>query len=390
MNDCVLVTVAGPDTPGITAKLAEVIATAEVPLLDVEQVVVHGQLTLCLLLDLHSSREAVLKDLLFTTKEMGLDLQFQVLPNKAPAHSRKRLAITALAEDIGAQGLAALAFSLSAKNANIETIQKLSEHNFNAIEIIVSVEGESDELRNDLLSATTTLGIDIAVQEENASRKSKRVVVLDMDSTLIQIEVIDELARMHGIADQVKAITHEAMEGNIDYEQSLVQRVALLEGLSEKDVLSLAERLPLTEGASDLVKVLKKLGYKTAVISGGFTFAANTLKRRLGLDYAYANELEIRNGKLTGKVVGAIVTPQRKADILRTIAQTEGADLSQTVAIGDGANDLTMLQTAGLGIAYRAKRKLREAADTSINTGGLDKMLYLLGYRSSDVDVLKG
>ncbi len=211
---------------------------------------------------------------------------------------------------------------------------------------------------------------------------------MDMDSTLIQIEVIDELARMHGVVDRVSAITERAMAGELDFEQSLRERVRLLEGMPYADVLTLAQRLPVTEGARDMLRVLRTLGYKTAVISGGFTFAAFALKEQLGLDYAYANELAVKDGKLTGDVVDPVVSPQRKADLLDAIAQREGIALEQTIAIGDGANDSSMLERAGLGIAFHAKPKLRATADTSVSAGGLDRILYLLGLHSRDIDEL--
>jgi len=231
----------------------------------------------------------------------------------------------------------------------------------------------------------TSTGFDVSLQPESLYRRSKRLVVLDMDSTLIRIEVIDELARAAGVFPEVSRITERAMQGEMDYDESLRQRVALLAGLDVKVLDQIASDLPLTEGAETMVRVLKRLGYKIAIISGGFSRAAEALKRRLELDYAYSNNLEIVGGKLTGRVVGPIVNAQRKAELLETIAQAEGVLLDQVIAVGDGANDALMLERAGLGIAFHAKAKLRERADTSISGAGLDAILYLLGFSAREL-----
>jgi phosphoserine phosphatase len=244
---------------------------------------------------------------------------------------------------------------------------------------------DSDALKRTLLAVATSAGFDVSLQRESLYRRSKRLVVLDMDSTLIQIEVIDELARAAGVGADVARITERAMQGEMDYDESLRQRVGLLAGLDVAVLDKLAADLPLTDGAETLVRVLKRLGYKIAVISGGFSRAAEALKRRLGVDYAYSNNLEVQGGKLTGRVVGPIVNAQRKAELLETIAQAEGVLLDQVIAVGDGANDALMLERAGLGIAFHAKPKLREAADTSISAAGLDAILYLLGFSAREL-----
>ena len=390
----VLVTVTGPDTRGITASLARVIAENHAEIADIEQVVVQQQLTLCLLLDLDATPargEPVLKDLLFTAKRMGLDLQFRVLEAAQPARAAEpvRYAVTAIGDGMGAAGLRVLAEVLAGHEANIESIRQLSGGRLTSVEIICALGGGEDEvmlLRRALMEATVDLGVDVALQRETLSRRSKRLVIMDMDSTLIRIEVIDELARMHGVGDRVVEITRRAMAGELDFEQSLRERVALLGGLAYERAMALANDLPLTEGACELLQVLRMLGYKTGVISGGFTFAAQALKDRLGLDYAYANQLEVHGGRLTGRVLGPIITPQRKADLLDAIAQGEGIALEQTIAIGDGANDLAMLERAGLGIAFHAKPTLKAAADTAISAGGLDRILYLLGLHARDIN----
>ncbi len=390
MTQQILVTVTGRDTPGITASLAQVIHNNGASLADIEQVVLQGQLTLCLLLDMATTPtagEAILKDLLFDAKRMGLEMHFLVLGTQAAAPSdRLRYAITALGTDLDANSISQVAGLLAEFDANIENIQQLSSDDIRSIEITVAMKPHNeDNLRSRLFEITADQDVDIALQQENLLRRSKRLVVMDMDSTLIQMEVINELARMNNALDLVAEITRSAMAGEIDYAQSLQKRVTLLKGLSYQQALGLAQRLPLMQGANRFISVLRKLGYRTGVISGGFQFAADALKEQLGLDYAYANQLEVKEGVLTGKVVEPIVTPQRKADLLDAIAQKESITLSQTIAIGDGANDIFMLQRAGLGIAFHAKAKLRAAADTAISKGGLDRVLYFLGLHARDI-----
>lgn len=387
----VLVTVSGRDTPGITASLTGILDENGATLLDIEQVVVQGQLTLCLLIVAHEGRaRGVLKDLLFQAKDMGLDLDFQVLePSEGRSTLRHRYAVTAIGDSVDAGGVHQIASVLARHDANIDTIRRLSgDSNLQSVEFVLSLAPDvavANALRADLLQLSGETDMDIALQRENLSRRSKRLVVMDMDSTLIQIEIIDEMARVYGVVEQVAEITRRAMAGELVFEESLRERVKLLEGMPFDAVQRLAADLPITEGAEQLLSVLRGLGYKTGVISGGFTFAADALKQRLGLDYAYANQLEVKDGKLTGRVKEPIVGPQRKADLLDAIAQREGIPLEQTIAIGDGANDLSMLQQAGLGIAFHAKPKLREAADTSLSRGGLDRILYLLGLSADDV-----
>lgn len=392
----VLVTVVGPDTPGITSALAKVVAAANAELRDIEQVVVQGRLSLCLLIDL-SDEEAdgtsLLKDLLFTAKKKGLELHFEVMSPDAARRDQTvhYYAITAVGDQMGARGVHLIADTLARNDANIEKIERLSTDTVNSIRMLVSMAGgdeQAQRLRRDLLGVGRESQFDVAVQRESLAHRSKRLIVLDMDSTLIQIEVIDELARAYGVVDKVAAITEEAMSGKMDYEESLRRRVAMLEGMPVTKVRSVTDALPLTEGASDTIKVLKALGFKTAVISGGFDLAANALKEQLGLDYAYSNRLEVKDGLLTGRVHDPVVTPQRKADLLDAIAQQEGIRLDQAIAVGDGANDILMLNRAGLGIAFHAKPKLRDAADTSLNAGGLDRILHLLGFRASELSEL--
>ena len=390
--DRVLITVTGPDRTGVTSTLTGILSQQGATLHDIEQVVVQGQLTLCLLVDVPETRD-VLKELLFAAKQLGMELDFKPVAQgdadarAATPNDGRRYVITAIGPTLGAPHLHAIASALAAEGANIEKIGRLSENTLASVEIhaLLPPGRDSDALKRTLLSVATSAGFDVSLQRESLYRRSKRLVVLDMDSTLIRIEVIDELARAAGVGAEVSRITERAMQGEMDYDESLRQRVGLLKGLDVAVLDKLAANLPLTDGAETLVRVLNRLGYKIAVISGGFSRAAEALKRRLGVDYAYSNNLEVQGGKLTGRVVGPIVNAQRKAELLETIAQAEGVLLDQVIAVGDGANDALMLERAGLGIAFHAKPKLREAADTSISAAGLDAILYLLGFSAREL-----
>ena len=390
--DRVLITVTGPDRTGVTANLTGILAQQGATLYDIEQVVVQGQLTLCLVVGVPETRD-VLKELLFAAKELGMELNFKPVPadvaatETPPVAEGRRFVITAIGPTLGAPHLHAIATALAAEGANIEKIGRLSENTLASVEIhaLLPADRDSEVLKRTLLAVATSTGFDVSLQPESLYRRSKRLVVLDMDSTLIRIEVIDELARAHGVGAEVARITERAMQGEMDYDESLRQRVALLKGLDVKVLDRIAADLPLTEGAETMVRVLKRLGYKIAVISGGFSRAAEALKRRLDMDYAYSNNLEVVGGKLTGRVIGPIVNGQRKAELLETIAQAEGVLLDQVIAVGDGANDALMLERTGLGIAFHAKAKLREHADTSISGAGLDAILYLLGLSAREL-----
>lgn len=388
-----LATIAGRDRVGVTAALSKVVSAHEGRLLDVEQFVLEDQLTLCMLIVTDPDNALPLEhELESVASSFDLEARFRPIEEGRTAITSepRRYAVTAIGDAIGARELSALAQELAERGANILSIRRLSDVDFTSIEALVALRDGDDPvgMRRALVATVGELGIDVAVQEEKLTRRSKRLVVMDMDSTLIQIECIDELAAMHGVADEVAAITARAMAGELDFEQSLRARVGMLKGLPWARVTSLADRLPVTEGAPEMLAVLRRLGYKTAVISGGFTFAADRLKRELGLDFAFANELEVRDGVLTGRVLDPVVTAQRKADLLERIAHQEGIAIEQTIAIGDGANDLPMLERAGLGIAFHAKPKLKAAADTSVSRGGLDRMLYLLGLHARDVKEL--
>jgi phosphoserine phosphatase len=397
-RDRVLVTVTGADRPGVTATLTAILVDEGATLTDIEQVVVQGQLTLCLLVDLPRASD-VLKELLFSAKQLGMSLDFKPVGSAAEATpagdgseaAARRYVITAIAPALGAGHIHAIASTLAGEGANIEKISRLSEGALASVEIHATLPPARDpeQLKRALLGVAVRSSFDVALQREGLYRRSKRLVVMDMDSTLIRIEVIDELARAAGVYDKVSAITERAMQGEMNYDESLRQRVALLAGLEASVLDRIAAELPLTEGAETLVQVLKRLGYRLAIISGGFSRAAEALKRRLGIDYAFSNNLEIEGGRLTGKVVGPIVNAQRKAELLEIIAQLEGVVLDQVIAVGDGANDILMLEKAGLGIAFHAKAKLRDAADTAISGAGLDAVLYLLGISAREIKEIR-
>lgn len=385
----VMVMVSGPDRPGITAKLTGILAQTRADLLDIEQVVLQGHLSLAMLIGIGDDRGA-LKELLFAAKELGVTLDFKPIepPRASAAPALQRYVVTAIGRCLGATEMHALSTTLADHSGNIARIAWLSAGALRSVEVETSLPPGADPtaLKEDLLRLSMRSSFDIALQREGLFRRSKRLVVMDMDSTLISIEVIDELARAHGVMERVAAVTERAMAGEMDFDEALRQRLLLLRGMDVSVLHRLAEQLPLTEGAEKLIRVLRRLGYRTAVISGGFSVAADALKARLGIDYAHANTLEVADGKLTGRVVGPIVNGRRKAELLESIASAEGVLLDQVIAVGDGANDLPMLERAGLGIAFRAKAKLRERADTSISAGGLDAILYLLGISARELE----
>lgn len=396
MNEIIMINIAGDDRPGVTSSITGILADHDVAVLDIGQAVIHDTLSLGLLVSLPSGTEAasILKDVLFRCHEMGLQVRF--LPVSADSYQqwvagqgKQRHIVTLLARKISAQHIAHVTEIVSRYGLNIDRIDRLSgrvplegvdEQSKASVEL--SVRGnlaDASDFRGELLTLASEMDIDIAYQEDSMFRRTRRLVAFDMDSTLIEAEVIDELASAAGVGEKVAEITERAMRGEIDFKESFAARVALLKGLDESVLEGIAESLPITEGAERLVSTLKKLGYKTAILSGGFTYFGHYLQKRLGIDYVYANELEIEEGRVTGEVSGVVVDGQRKAELLREIAQREGIDMEQVIAVGDGANDLPMLSIAGLGIAFRAKPIVRENAKQSISTLGLDSILYLLG-----------
>ncbi|CAA0081751.1 Phosphoserine phosphatase SerB2 [Zhongshania aliphaticivorans] len=396
MNDIILINIAGDDRPGVTSTITSILADHQVNILDIGQAVIHDNLTLGLLVEVPAGAEAasILKDILFRTHEMGMQVRFlPVSPESynqwVSGQGKQRHIVTLLARKITARHIAGVTDIVSRYSLNIDRIDRLSGRvplegvaQQSKASVELSVRGnlpDATDFRRELLHLASEMDIDIAYQEDNMFRRTRRLVAFDMDSTLIEAEVIDELAIAAGVGEQVVEITERAMRGEIDFTESFKARVALLKGLDESVLEGIAQSLRITEGAENLVSTLKQLGYKTAILSGGFTYFGQYLQRKLGIDYVHANELVIRNGQVTGEVEGIVVDGKRKAELLREIAQREGLDMEQVIAVGDGANDLPMLSIAGLGIAFRAKPIVRENAKQSISTLGLDGILYLLG-----------
>lgn len=401
MTELVLIRVSGADKPGLTASITAILAQYQVTILDIGQAEIHDNLSLGILIAIPADNDSapLLKDVLFKAHEIGLSVRFTPVTEESYAQwvsgqGKDRHIITLLARAISAQHIAAITSIVAEQGLNIDNINRLSgrvdlaqsvDNTRACVEFSVRGLADQKKMRAQFLALSSEMDVDIAFQEDNVFRRTRRLVVFDMDSTLIEAEVIDELAAAAGVGEQVAAITERAMAGELDFTESFKERVALLKGLSGDVLQDIAENLPVTEGAERLVSNLKSLGYKTAILSGGFTYFAKYLQEKLGIDYIHANELPMENGVVTGQVVGRVVDGQRKAELLKEIAEQEGIRLEQTIAVGDGANDLPMLSEAGLGIAFRAKPLVRESAKQSISTLGLDGILYLLGYRDRDV-----
>lgn len=385
----ILIQVTGADSPGITAELMGILGQAQARLLDIQQVVVGKNLGLSFQVSLDEQSQPVLKDLLFKAHELGVQLDFQTLEgnvDKLKEPKGQRYALTLLAKELSPEALHRVTSVLAGHNWNIDTITSLGDQPVSCLELILTADPATvHEVKAKLVAVSAQSGVDIALQEEGLLRRAKRLVVLDMDSTLIQQEIIDELAALHGVKDKVAGITHKAMNGELNFEESLRARVAFLKGAPERIFEEVRSQIELTEGARRFCRVLKRLGYKLAVISGGFIEVVGPIARDLGLDYHFANRLEVVDGKLTGGLVGPIVGPQRKADLVDSMAQQEGVELAQVIAIGDGANDLPMLALAGLGIAFNAKPAVQQKASTAINQRSLVSVLHLLGLRGREV-----
>ncbi|MGQ9659655.1 MAG: phosphoserine phosphatase SerB [Thermochromatium sp.] len=405
MSEIVLINVTGEDRPGITAALTAVLARYRVPILDIGQSTIHNVLALGLMVELPRSGTecGVFKELLLSAHALGLDIRFTPIAEEdyeawVDEQGRPRHILTLVGRELEAEHLARVSAVVAERGLNVDRIARLTgrisrraRRPSALASVELSVRGavpDLTELHGALLALGRVLDVDIAVQKDDIFRRNRRLVCLDMDSTLIQTEVIDELAAVAGVGAEVAAITEAAMRGELDFKESFRRRMALLKGLDESVLTRIAERLPITEGADRLIATLKRLGYKVAILSGGFTYFAEHLKRRFGIDYVYANRLEVRDGKLTGEVLGEIVDGARKAELLREIAAREGIRLEQVIAVGDGANDLPMLAIAGLGIAFHAKPIVTEQARHAIATVGLDAILYLLGMRDQDVESL--
>lgn len=382
MESTVLVRVSGMDRPGITAGIMAVLAESDAQIQDVEQVLVRGRLSLDVLISVPEGR-ATVKDLLFYGWESGLHIEFEVVDDK-PTEVLSRSVVTMIGTTVGPAAFGAVADAIATGGGNIDRIVRLSREPVTSYELAVT-DGDLDQVRRLLMEVARTQSVDLAIQAEGIDRRAKRLVMLDVDSTLIQNEMIELLAEAAGSAEQVRAITSAAMSGQIDFEASLRERVRTLAGLDESALADARDRIVLMPGARKFIETLRRLGMKVGIVSGGFTVFTDSLKEELGLDYAFANELEIRDGVLTGELVGEVVDRKRKADVIRIVAATEQIPLGQTVAVGDGANDLDMLAVAGLGIAFNAKAVVREAADTAVSVPHLDAILFLLGLSATDI-----
>jgi len=401
-NEIILVSISGEDKPGVTATLTGILAKYDAHILDIGQADIHSMLSLGILFQaVKKDSGEILKELLFKSYDLGVQVKFrpiseQEYTNWVSLQGKNRYIITLLGKKLTAKQISSITTIISDQGLNIDDINRLTGRipldetiRTPKASVEFSVRGtprNKDEMHKKLMELSSALDVDISFQEESMFRRTRRLICFDMDSTLIETEVIDELAVRNGVGDQVKAITESAMRGEIDFTESFTKRVALLKGLDASVMQEIAENLPITEGVDRLMKILKKVGFKIAILSGGFTYFGNYLKDKYKIDYVYANELEIEEGKLTGNYLGDIVDGKRKAELLRLIAQVENVDIRQTVAVGDGANDLPMISTAGLGIAFHAKPKVIANAKQAISTIGLDGVLYFLGYKDSHLD----
>lgn len=401
-SEIILLNINGEDKPGLTAALTEILARHGAFILDIGQSDIHRHLSLGILFKaMQNNSGEVLKDLLFKAYEMDVNVRFTPISaerysNWVKMQGKNRYIITLLGRILTARQIAAVSGIIADQQLNIDNIVRLTGRiPLNEKErapkscVELSVRGtptDRQHMQESFMELSSDLNFDISFQEESMFRRMRRLICFDMDSTLIQTEVIDELAARAGVGSEVRAITEQAMQGEIDFEESFRQRVKLLEGLDVSVMEEIANRLPITEGLDRLMKVLQKVGFKTAILSGGFTYFGNFLKDKYGFDYMYANELEIKEGKLTGNYLGDVVDGKRKGELLRLIAQVEKIDIRQTVAVGDGANDLAMLDIAGLGIAFHAKPKVKQNAEQSLSSVGIDGILYFLGYKDSMLD----
>lgn len=411
--ELILINISGHDRPGVTAALTSILAKYDATVLDIGQADIHHNLSLGILFRTTSDVSGeIMKDLLFKAYDLQVKIRFTPVTIEAyeswvNRQGKNRWIITLLGRQLTARHIALVAEVIAEQGLNIDAIQRLTgrpplnvgtdqtdsadDHSAKAC-IEFSVRGtplDREEMQSRFMRIAADEAFDISLQEDTMYRRCRRLICFDMDSTLIQTECIDQLAECAGVGEKVREITERAMRGEIDFTESFRERVALLKGLDVNVMEGIAERLPITEGVGRMIEVLKRTGYKTAILSGGFTFFGEYLKRKFGFDYMYANELEVMDGKLTGRYVGEVVDGRRKAELLRLIAQVENVDMAQTIAVGDGANDLPMLSAAGLGIAFHAKPKVKESARQSISTIGIDGVLYFLGFKDSYISPSK-
>ena len=402
-NEIIQVNISGYDKPGLTTALTDILARHDAFILDIGQANIHQTLTLGILFSTGRDKSGfIMKDLLFKASELGVQIGFKAISSEDYAQwvgrqGKNRYIVTLLGRSITARQISDVTAVIFRHGLNIDAIKRLTgriplvEDNGNTKSSIeFSVRGsltheDRAALQADLVQ-TCSEGLDFSFQKDDIYRRSRRLICFDMDSTLIHTECIDQLAERAGVGDEVKAITASAMRGEIDFTESFTRRVALLKGLDESVMEDIARNLPYNEGLERMMTILKRVGYKTAILSGGFTYFGKYLQQKFGFDYVYANELEIVDGKLTGRYVGDVVDGRRKAELLRLLCQVEHINLAQAVAVGDGANDLPMLGLAGLGIAYHAKPKVRAGARQSISSIGLDGILYFLGLKDSQID----
>lgn len=398
--ELILINISGADRPGVTSALTEILAKYDASILDIGQADIHHALSLGFLVKIDESASGnMMKDLLFKATELNVQVRFSPVSVAeynawVDRQGKNRWIITILGRHLTARHISLIASEIASQGLNIDNIRRLTGRQPLSGEVEAkskscvefSVRGNPFDLaamQKKFMDVSQEGDFDISLQEDTMFRRCRRLVCFDMDSTLIETEVIDELAMRAGVGDQVKAITESAMRGEIDFTESFKRRVALLKGLDVSVMDDIARNLPVTEGVDRMMSVLKRAGFKTAILSGGFTYFGNYLKSIYGFDYVYANELEIEDGHLTGRYVGDVVDGKRKAELLRIISQVENIDIAQTIAVGDGANDLPMLSTAGLGIAFHAKPKVKANAKQSISTIGIDGILYFIGFKDS-------